>query len=337
MYNAYCIRGKQSPVINEYMNTVEQGIRKAGINIDNIGLVFNNLDKSRIIVSDEPTVAIQYIIRGFKNHIVWFQGVLPEESYMRRKSKARYIVLSIIEKIVLKKAKILIMVSKSMLEHYEKKYNMKLESKSIIIPCYIDSQVYKDSFERKDAGQEPEFVYVGGMQEWQCFEETVEIYQRVEKKLQGHCHLFVYSKEPEKAKNIIQKTHIKNYMVTYVKPEELHNRLCTANYGFILRHDETVNNVATPTKLSNYIANGIVPIYTYAIKSFADLDKKIQLGIPCKMEDPEKAAETIVNRIKTIKDQKAIERKCYAFFDDYYSKDKNIEKVCRIVSHVFEQ
>ena len=335
MKKAYCIRESKSPIVNTYMSMLEDGVREAGYETESVGQVYSGLDKSAPILTDIATIALQYMIRGYRKHIVWYQGIIPEESYMRRKSRLRFAALSMIEEYVLKKAQVIILVSKAMLEFYEKKYHISIADKSLIIPCYIDHAVYPGSFDRKGTGQGPEFVYVGGMQEWQCFEQTAAIYQKIEEQLQGECLFSVYSKDPDKARQIMERTGVRNYTVQFVESGELYKRIATADYGFILREDVDVNQVATPTKISNYIANGIVPIYTPAIRSFAEADREIGLGIQCEMEDPDRAARTIVEAIRDRKDRKELESKCRRYFEEYYSRDRHVKEVAEITKRVF--
>ena len=49
--------------------------------------------------------------------------------------------------------------------------------------------------------------------------------------------------------------------------------------GFGLRADNTVNNVATPTKRSNLTANGVVPICTKSVKDFTNATLNIKYKI----------------------------------------------------------
>lgn len=327
MKKAYCIRGSKSPVVTEYMNVLVEGLDAAGFNVENIGLSFRGLNRKDLVVSDSPLVAIRYMLRGFQRHAVWFQGVQPEESYMRRKSKIRFFVISMIEKYVLKKSDLVFFVSSTMLEHYEEKYGINVHNKCVIIPCFNDTEIYPDSFDKKTSGEETEFVYVGGIQEWQCFDETIKIYQRIEEQLDRKCKLSVYTNETEKAQKMINGFHINHYTVEFVAPEELHSKIQSANYGFILRRDVIVNRVATPTKLSNYIANGIIPIYTMAIRSFAKEDQKIGLGIPCDLDDVEGTVKKIITSVNKGISKEDLKHKCTSFFCSYYSRSKYISEV----------
>lgn len=332
MIKAYCIRGSKSPVVSKYMDILRDGALEAGVQTEDIPIRFHNIDKDSLIISDSPLVAIKYILRGFHNNVVWFQGVQPEESYLRRKSKIRYLILSLIEKIVLERALWCFFVSDDMKDHYISKYKIDLNENCTIIPCFNEESVYPDAFIKNDSIIE--FVYVGGMQEWQCFEDTVKIYKDVERLYSGGCKFSVYTADEKKAECILTRYGIKSFGVGYVKPSDLHESIKTANYGFVLRHDSIVNNVSTPTKISNYIANGIIPIYSPTIHSFASKDREIKLGICCDEVSAYETANRIVKSINEGIDMNDLRSKCIEFFDDYYSKSKYVEIVGRVLSSV---
>jgi hypothetical protein len=64
--------------------------------------------------------------------------------------------------------------------------------------------------------------------------------------------------------------------VKSVKPDYLNNKAYPeAILGFVLRDDIAVNNVACPTKISEYLRHGIIPIvYSENIGDFVNLGMK---------------------------------------------------------------
>ncbi|MFH4294131.1 hypothetical protein WAJ58_23570, partial [Acinetobacter baumannii] len=56
--------------------------------------------------------------------------------------------------------------------------------------------------------------------------------------------------------------------IKYVSLENLDTELLKYKYGFLIRENHIVNNVATPTKMNSYLANGIIPIYLSFIDHF---------------------------------------------------------------------
>ena len=80
----------------------------------------------------------------------------------------------------------------------------------------------------------------------------------------------------EKAKSIINQYNIKNYSVEKVPQSEVDTVLSKCKFGFLIRDNNVINQVATPTKLANYLGNGVIPIFTDTIKAYADIAKEYE-------------------------------------------------------------
>ena len=91
-------------VTSTYMNIVKQACSHVGVS----KAILNGekpKNKSSYLVSDLIQTSFRYFICGYRNQILWMQGIAPEESYMRRQSRLRFSVLSLMEKYVLKRCK----------------------------------------------------------------------------------------------------------------------------------------------------------------------------------------------------------------------------------------
>lgn len=265
----YIITETNTTVTNYYFNILKQSaelVTKDVRVVDDIKKI-NNYNVTDIIVVGSILKAFTLLLRGYKNIVVWFQGAVPEESYMKNKSKIRMMILEIIEKYVLKKSALRIFVSEAMKSHYEDKYNLNFSDKYYLMPCY-NTELHKDSFFTDNKYNHNIFVYAGGLSVWQCFDETLRIYKIVEDLNYPNTKLLVLTPEKEKAKDMILKSSIKNYEIDYVPVEQLPRTLSNAKFGFIIRDHNVVNKVATPTKLSTYLSNGLIPIYSDVLNDF---------------------------------------------------------------------
>ena len=124
------------------------------------------------------------------------------------------------------------------------------------------------------------------------------------------------------AENILKKTGIKNYEIDFVPLETLAEKLKSMKYGFVIREDTIVNRVATPTKFSNYLANGIIPIYSSCLKSFADFDKDNSLGVIFNGN-----IDNVIRHMQTELSAEEIYSKCKNAFNVYYNIERYIEKI----------
>ena len=320
-------KGKNAnAVTTAYMEIVKDACVKVCDDIEYIPRGEKPKSKNSFVASDTIQVSLEYLLKGYKNQIVWMQGIVPEESYMRNHSKLRYWVLSFMERIVLKKSKLLLLVSDEMRLYYEKKYRLKLSQKSVIMPCFNELGVSKTAFD-KEKYKNNTFVYVGSLYKWQCFEETVRFYSEIEKESDYTTRLFVYTFQQKEAEELLSKYGVRNYEVDCVDANELSQRIESVKYGFVLREDNPVNNVATPTKLSNYISNGIIPIYSKAIRSFAEYDAEASIGVVCDLDDIETGVSNVLSHMKLNISAEEMQKKCETAFSGYYCRDLYVEKI----------
>lgn len=317
-----------------YMNIVKEALALTNKEIEFIEKGNHAKTKKSCIVSDTIQVAFTYFCKGYKNQIVWMQGVVPEESFMRNHSKLRYKLISIMERYVLKKAKMLLLVSDEMRKHYETKYKLQLADKSVIMPCFNETEIVNEAFLQEKYAQN-NFVYVGSLHAWQCFEQTVLLYSAIEKKATVPTKFYVYTFQKSLAEEIIKKHGVQNYVVDCVEKEKLSDCIMKMKFGFVIREDHTVNNVATPTKFSNYLANGIIPIYSRALRSFRCFDDKAHIGIVYDLSNHQNDLDAIITYLDKEISADELRQKCEMAFDTYYSVEKYkmeiLEKVTQLV------
>ena len=125
------------------------------------------------------------------------------------------------------------------------------------------------------------FVYTGSLAKWQCFEPTILLFKEIQKNIPT-ATLTIYTKEKNKAVEVLQKHNVMAE-VKYVPYQQLSKELEKFKYGFILREDNTVNNVATPTKMNTYLANGVIPIYTDVVGAYRENLSTLKYAVPLKV------------------------------------------------------
>lgn len=232
--------------------------------------------KADVVVVSVATSALRaFLLR--KKYIFWAQGLWPEESYMRNKSSFRKKVCNFIEKIALKNASKIFVVSKQMLLYYEQKYCLKLADKAFVMPC-SNEKFHPEAFTVKNKYEKNVFCFAGGTSVWQCFEETVQLYSLIEKKYKN-TKLLLLVKDKAKAKELLQKYDVKNFEIDFVTVEELEEKLKQVKFGFLLREDSPVNRVATPTKLLTYLANGIIPVYSDCLEGVEEILEETEFKV----------------------------------------------------------
>jgi len=202
---------------------------------------------------------------------------------------------------------------------------LSLRQKSVIMPCFNETELVETAFS-PEKYKKNTYLYVGGMAKWQCFPEMAKLFKIIEEK-DRDAVFYVYTFEREKAKAVLQECGVQHYQVDYAPKEVLSEKIQGIKYGFVLREDCAVNNVATPTKFSNYLANGIIPIYSDSLRDFAEVDAEYQIGVVCNIDDLEAGAERVLAHGSQPVDSAVIKQKCQSIFDSYYAQERYIENI----------
>jgi hypothetical protein len=201
-------------------------------------------------------------------------GVVPEEETLYERYEAAQMYGDIEEEVV-QKAACLICVTNKIREHLMQKYGKKFKAPTIILPIF-DSNLSKFDINVKDKkdyqNNKPIVIYAGGIMKWQKIELMQEsINQSIDRANYIVCcpnpkEFWATWKYP-KYDNL--KVDTKNYA------DLCKDVYAIAHYGYVLRDDIVVNNVACPTKIPDYLKYRIVPIVSSPkIGDFVDLGMK---------------------------------------------------------------
>jgi len=205
---------------------------------------------------------------------IWdIHGVAPEEQALAGAHK-RARQYEICERILVQRASTAIAVTNRMIRHYKEKFPHATLNYIVygILPAHLRSQHFEWKEIRDTAGT-VNIVYSGNTQKWQNIALMVELIKRNQ---MAHYHYYILTGEPKEMQRYLQKAGIDSASTITVKkvlPGELKKYYSIAHYGFVLRDDIAVNQVACPTKMVEYLYYGIVPI----VKS-ADIGDFLSLG-----------------------------------------------------------
>ena len=92
--------------------------------------------------------------------------------------------------------------------------------------------------------------------------------------------------------------------------------------------------MATPTKFSNYLANGIIPIFSDCLKSFYSIHKKHEIGIVCNINNIEQSVEDILKNMEREQNVNILSEKCKEVFDTYYNTEKYIGEIAQFFQKI---
>lgn len=273
-------------------------------------------EKNDIIIVPTATDFLKVYLRGFRRIVYWMQGIDAEESYLKHRSLWRKKVLDLLTCFALKKAKAVFMVSNEMKRYEEEKFKLNLEKKSFIMPCFNVSKEQGLLLIEKKKFTKNVFTYVGSLSQWQCFSQTVDLFKQIESKYDD-AELKVFTFSEETAKHILIEKGVKNFTVSAVPPDQMTCALKDVKFGFVLRDNIPVNNVATPTKLSTYLSAGVIPIYSNSLMDFYEKTHGLNYCIP--VDDNTRIPDKLVELIENPVDYELLSKEYNMLFDTYYN------------------
>lgn len=246
-------------------------------------IIYSNIKQLKKItkdnnISDLWTTTADYAIRLKLARIgvpiyLWKQGDAAAESYMRHHSYLRKWVLQLIDAYALRKVAGVIYVSDAMKEYYENKYGVR--TKSIVVPClseFANSKV--ENVERIPNS----FVYIGGLSVWQCFDEILKLYAKIRTD-KSVFHIITLNTEAARKKVIEIVDDDKNIEIYGITDRtQIPATLNKFEYGFLIRKNDVVNQVAAPIKFLEYLSCGVNVIMTDAVPSYAKLVEDTNVG-----------------------------------------------------------
>ena len=315
-------------VTEDYVDTIKCAFHAAGYETERILTLVKmpkGNDASVLVVANADATRARRL--GYSRVYLWVQGIIPEESYMRNSSRLRSFILSRIEKKGLKSADFTFLVSHAMHTHFKDKYGMNLED-FYVMPCF-NSHIDEKRFMHTDKYKNNLFLYAGGLDAWQCFDETVALYKRIEDEV-PNATLRVLTKNREAAERVIRAHGVRSYSIDFRPLECMPEELEAAKFGFSLRRSHPVNHVSTPTKLSSYVSCGVIPIYSKYVKDFASISAGMKYAVASDEEDGY-GIERIVELCRADIAPLAVLEEYRSRYGEYYSKDYHIKEISKII------
>ena len=246
-------------------------------------------------------------------HIIYdFRGIVSEETFLRNRSVFRRFVLQQLEKFIYRKADSIHTVSNKFENYLIDNYGSR---EITVVPCCIKNN-YLKSFEQKTTVK---FVYVGGMAAWQKFDVILDVYKTMSNEM-TNTSLTVITLDQEEANRILKSKNLTDVEVKSMSQEEVTKDLRNYDFGFLLRDDVLLNNVASPIKFVEYISQGVIPIVSKGIGDYADLVEKEDIGLLINIDD----GSIDIKKIKSKIDDREIHKKLYEI-SNHFLWEKQID------------
>lgn len=307
-----------------YVNIIKKAIAKGDNQCsETIGKLAIERDDNVITIGSLD--ALYTYNHKYRNLINWYQGIGPEQlRFFSNENRiyvwAKVVLYYICEKLALRKCRLNIFVSKSMLNHYKNKYGYAGDN-YFIMPCF-NEYLQKNSF-YDEKYKRPTFVYTGSTDGWQCIPETLCLFKRIKERLPD-ATLTIYSKDKENVARMLKECGVEAE-IKYVEYTQLSDEIKKFKYGFLIRQNNPVNDVATPTKMCSYMANGLIPIYSDVIGDFKEIFHGMKYTIP--LTDKFEGVEKIYEIEKTNINSSDVFDEFSKIFSTYYSEEKYINSL----------
>lgn len=261
------------------------------------------------------------------------RGAIAEEAYMKKHSRFLRMTLRLIVKYQTLKADKISVVSNNL-----KSYIAKLSNRhdSFVVPCYYSRKNFSFdaisrlemrrlySFEEKDMV----ICYSGGVSAWQRIDDILKMLKKcIELDSSVKVMLLTLHVDQMQQKLDAIKFPKKQYILKSVVHGLVSKYLSAADAGIIMREDVTVNNVASPIKVGEYLACGLPIILT---KGIGDYSTSLpEAGIALLLNDGSEKidvdAKTIINYLRN-PNFKNIKMRCENYAKQHLSIESNIEK-----------
>lgn len=313
-----------------------------------IGVILsNNKEGESIILHCRQPMASYMAVKvksKLKNYnikvIADFRGVIIDEFKLiyENKSSNLYKIfipvlitkLKSIEKNAAEGADYIFCVSEKFKEYIHKNYSVKKE-KITVIPTCIDTELFKYDSNlriqmRKELNIDKKFVVIfsGGLDLWQMPDYMMNFFINLKKKMEN-AFFIVLTKEKEKMQSYFNQYNIceSSYKVMSCDFKDVHKYLCCGDLGLILREENLINRVASPTKFAEFIACHVPVIITKGIGDLEDIINKYEVG----MVYDDISLEDIGTKISCM-DRES--NKFDVLVEEIYSWENNLKKIANI-------
>lgn len=333
MVKLYVNDGSLNDATSYYVRIITDAITRMGYEVSIVSSA-SSIHSGDDVIVIEVKQFFKVWLRRPRTILCWFQGIAPEEVSFQRLALWKKIVyppvFSVLEKLALRRSDFCFFVSESMRKHYARKYGYN-GSRYLIMPCF-NQTLNSNAFESEKYCN-PSFVYTGNMAGWQCFDETVSLFSRIREKLPS-ASLAIYTGQKDIAQAVLDRYKV-DAEVKYVPSSQISNELKRYKYGFLIRQDDVVNNVATPTKMNTYISCGVIPIFSDVIHAFSEAFQHAKYCVKLNV-DGDGLDKLFQLESEGISMEK-IKEEYEGLFASYYSRERYISEITKALQSVLEK
>jgi hypothetical protein len=225
-------------------------------------------DRARLVYCHTVHLAIDilpWISSG--KLVIDIHGIAPEEEALNGNTD-RELIFSAVERQVLAEARSLVVVSSAMERHLRDKYP-DTKANFVVVPIIEQYGNRSDNGRHSEDWEEARVIFAGSAQVWQNVDSMLY--------LAAHCQSFadtlILSHDTAAFLKRAAELGVPadSFAIASAKKHEVPSYYQERDFGLILRDDIAVNRVSCPTKLSEYMDFGIIPVVrSPSLGDFAD-------------------------------------------------------------------
>jgi len=253
-------------------------------------------------------------LKYFKNTITYdFRALVFAESFYRNKKYSNSAVIFICELICYLTADYISTVSYSL---RKKMFSFFLFKRKVyVFPCMVIQKEFKSSAVNKDDGQ-LNFVYMGGLSKWQKFDLTLSLFSIINSKIDNDCKLTIITKDISEARSILNEKNMEANVIS-LSNDEVMKELSNHHFGFLLRDNVLINNVASPIKYFEYLIADVIPIMSIGIGDYSTEAKQNDIALVLNNNKE-------INELEIIRliNDKLIYKRTTTYLESYNIKEK---------------
>ncbi|RJP32320.1 MAG: glycosyltransferase [Actinobacteria bacterium] len=212
-------------------------------------------------------------------------GVL-EELFPRGTGRGlAYKVVKLFERICIRGASRLIVVSEAMKTHFGGSY----DSKAMVVPCSVDPRFMQwDGSERSEARREMaldgRFVvaFSGSFfPHWQQPHKMAPVFKEIRARIPGSLFLVLTTDEVASVRDFLTCAGLDaaDLEVRKLAHADVPRYLAAADAGLLIRARDIINKVASPVKFAEYLACGVPVLCTQGIGDVSDVVRDHGVGL----------------------------------------------------------
>jgi glycosyltransferase involved in cell wall biosynthesis len=264
------------------------------------------------------------------------RGAVIDEYLMRHKEKSiiykmilKLLLVKIynIQSFVCKNSDYILCVSKK-LEEYLKNRHVINCNVSVIPTCIDEGKNRFDLEERRKIRNEMKFenkfvlAYCGGGQNYQGPSELVNAFIKISERIEDALFL-ILTRDSEIFETSLNKYMVdkSKYSIKKVDFNEVYKYLSAADCGILLRENNNVNKVSSPTKFAEYINCNLPVVISHGIGDIDEISAKYNICIY------EEQIDSIKNKINEIKNN---QKNFQLLIHEHYGWVKSIKRIIAI-------